>query len=140
MNVTMETFGYPETLIKEYQHWVVLLRPKQVTIGSLVLVAKEDVVRLGELNKAAWSEFAEVCNQAEGLLKDVFKADKFNYLALMMKDPNVHFHFIPRYSTPVSLEGVEYPDSDWPMKTEMQPLELGEEVWQIILDKLLKAA
>ena len=39
MNVTMQKFGYPDTLIAEYDHWVVLLRPSQVTLGSLVLAA-----------------------------------------------------------------------------------------------------
>jgi diadenosine tetraphosphate (Ap4A) HIT family hydrolase len=33
---------------------------------------------------------------------------------LMMVDPNVHFHVIPRYSTPRTWNGVEFADSGWP--------------------------
>ena len=29
MNATIEKFGYPATLIREWQHWVLLLRPAQ---------------------------------------------------------------------------------------------------------------
>jgi hypothetical protein len=32
MNETINKFGYPKTLLKEYKHWVVLLRPKQATL------------------------------------------------------------------------------------------------------------
>ncbi len=39
MNKTIVRFGYPATLVAEYEHWVVLLRPEQPTLGSLVLAA-----------------------------------------------------------------------------------------------------
>ena len=39
---TLLKFNYPNTLLREYQHWAVLLRPKQVTVGSLVLICTED--------------------------------------------------------------------------------------------------
>jgi diadenosine tetraphosphate (Ap4A) HIT family hydrolase len=33
---------------------------------------------------------------------------------LMMVDPNVHFHVIPRYSEPRRWGGIEFPDAGWP--------------------------
>jgi diadenosine tetraphosphate (Ap4A) HIT family hydrolase len=33
---------------------------------------------------------------------------------LMMVDPNVHFHVIPRYSEPRSWGGIDFPDAGWP--------------------------
>jgi diadenosine tetraphosphate (Ap4A) HIT family hydrolase len=127
MNETIATFGYPSTLIKEYKHWVVLLRPEQITLGTLVLAAKSEARHLGELDSAEWEEFARVSTFAENLLIDRFGAEKFNYLALMMKDPNVHFHFIPRYSKPVDLVGTQYVDPDWPLKTEFKPMDISPE-------------
>lgn len=126
MNETITAFGYPESLIKEYQHWVVLLRPQQVTIGSLVMAAKSAATNLGSLSRAEWSEFATVCGEMEPLLRVCFGAEKFNYLALMMKDPNVHFHVIPRHSQPVTVDGTEFIDSDWPAKTEMVSIEVPD--------------
>ena len=35
MNQTMKTFGFPASLIREYRNWVVLLRPKQPTLGGM---------------------------------------------------------------------------------------------------------
>jgi diadenosine tetraphosphate (Ap4A) HIT family hydrolase len=42
---------------------------------------------------------------------------------LMMVDPNVHFHVIPRYSDPREWNGIAFPDAGWP-----GPPELGNAV------------
>lgn len=139
MNETIQTFGYPDTLVKEYKHWVVLLRPKQVTVGSFVLAAKSEATQVGDLSADEWAEFSKVSNDCESLLTKAFGAEKFNYLALMMKDPNVHFHLFPRYSKPVELNGKEYADPDWPLKTEMNPIELSESELNSIMAKIKEA-
>lgn len=120
-NETLTTFGYPELLIRDYEYWAVVLRQEHVTVGSLVIITKTNALHLGELTEEHWAEFAHVTADCELLLKKTFGAEKFNYLALMMKDPNVHFHFIPRYSKPVTVNGKEFVDKDWPLKTALQP-------------------
>ena len=137
MNDTIYTFGYPETLIKEYDHWGVFLRVSHVTLGSLVIVAKSDATNLGKLTSDEWAEFAMVSNDMENLLRNTFGAEKFNYLALMMVDPHVHFHFIPRYSKPVEFNGRTYTDPDWPIKTELKPIEASKEELKQIQDRLI---
>jgi diadenosine tetraphosphate (Ap4A) HIT family hydrolase len=52
MNPTIEKFGYPATLLREFEHWLVLLRPAQVTLGSLVLAAKSEATAYGDLPRA----------------------------------------------------------------------------------------
>lgn len=136
MNETIQTFGYPNTLIKEFNHWVVLLRPQQITVGTLVLAAKSGATHLGALNADIWAEFNEVSSFAEDLLQQTFGAEKFNYLALMMKDPNVHFHLVPRYSQPVELEGEKITDPDWPLKTEFRPIDLSVDQLKEIKSRL----
>ena len=37
----MRKFGAPATCIHDYSHWSVLLRPVQITLGSLVLAAHD---------------------------------------------------------------------------------------------------
>ena len=49
MNATIEKFGYPATLVRDYRHWVLLIRPAQVTAGSLILAAKGDATAYGAL-------------------------------------------------------------------------------------------
>ena len=136
MNETMKTFRYPETLVKEFQYWAVLLRPEQTTIGSLILINKSNAKHLGELSCDEWAEFAKVSKFAENLLRETFGAEKFNYPALMMFDPNVHFHLIPRYSRKVKFADQEFTDPDWPARTQLADETVSDEIFAKILEKL----
>lgn len=113
-NQTMTRFGYPETLIREYEHWVVLLREQQVTLGSLVLCSKSEVIAFSSLPVDAFAEMGEVIKDIERTLAGEFRYEKINYLMLMMVDPNVHFHVIPRYATERSASGLTIVDQGWP--------------------------
>ena len=114
MNPTIEKFGYPATLLREFDHWLVLLRPAQVTLGSLVLAAKSDATAYHSLPKAAFTEQADAIEAIERALADVTAYERINYLMLMMVDPNVHFHVIPRYSDSRRWDGVDFADGGWP--------------------------
>ena len=114
MNATIQAFGYPDTLLHEGAHWVVLVRPKQVTAGALILAAKGDATQYAELSDAAALEQHAFVRAIELVLRGDMGAEKINYLLLMMVDPHVHFHVIPRYSQAQSLGGVEIPDTGWP--------------------------
>lgn len=113
-NETIKNFGYPNTLLKEYDHWVVLIRPGQVTLGSLILAAKSDVTQFSSLEQAAFTELSIITEKIETALGDAFGPKKYNYLMLMMVDPHVHFHVIPRYDTVQSFNGIELKDAGWP--------------------------
>jgi diadenosine tetraphosphate (Ap4A) HIT family hydrolase len=110
----MEKFGYPGTLIREYEHWVVLLRPAQVTLGSLVLAAKSDATAFGALPPGAHAELASATADIEKVLTAAVGYERINYLMLMMVDPHVHFHVFPRYEGARSFESVTISDAGWP--------------------------
>ena len=114
MNATIEKFGYPATLLRDYTHWVLLVRPAQVTAGSLILAAKSDVTAYGELPAAAFTEQATIVAELEQLLRKTVNMDKINYLMLMMVDPHVHFHIFPRYRGARSFAGLVLTDHGWP--------------------------
>jgi diadenosine tetraphosphate (Ap4A) HIT family hydrolase len=114
MNATIEKFGYPATLIREFEHWIVLLRPAQATLGSLVLAAKSDGTAFGALPPAAYAELAAAIGAIEKGLAAFCEYERINYLMLMMVDPHVHFHVIPRYSGSRGWGGVAFPDAGWP--------------------------
>src|SRR5690348_12484313 len=114
MNPTIEKFGYPATLLAEFEHWVVLLRPAQVTLGSLVLAAKSEAEAYHELPRDAFAEQADAVGAIEAVLADFCAYERINYLMLMMVDPNVHFHVIPRYSEARRWNGSDFPDAGWP--------------------------
>jgi diadenosine tetraphosphate (Ap4A) HIT family hydrolase len=114
MNPTIEKFGYPATLVHEFEHWVVLLRPAQVTLGSLILAAKGDATAYHQLSRDAFTEQADAVTAIERALGAFCAYERINYLMLMMVDPNVHFHVIPRYSEARHWNGIEFPDAGWP--------------------------
>ncbi len=114
MNPTLEKFGYPGTLLAELDHWVILLRREQVTLGSLVLAANGDATRYSELPPQAFTEQGEAVGRIERALAAFVGFEKINYLMLMMVDPNPHFHVLPRYSLPRTWNGIEFPDIGWP--------------------------
>jgi diadenosine tetraphosphate (Ap4A) HIT family hydrolase len=130
-NPTMLKFGYPETLIRELDHWAVLLRPAQVTLGSLILAARSEATAYSDLPDEAFVEQAVAVRAIETALRRFCDYERINYLMLMMVDPNVHFHVIPRYSEPRSWKGVEFPDSGWPgppdlkLALALEPRQIG---------------
>lgn len=114
INATVTRFGYPATLVAEYTHWVVLLRPQAVTLGSLVLAAKSQATAFSQLPAEAFGEQAQVVLRIETALADFVRYEKLNYLMLMMVDPHVHFHVIPRYEGSRPFADCAYADAGWP--------------------------
>ena len=114
MNQTARKFGHPDSVLREFEFWSVLLRPVQVTLGSLVLVCRESVSHFGELSAEASGELASVAAAIESALGRAFAHDKINYLMLMMVDPDVHFHVLPRYEGERLFEGRACRDDAWP--------------------------
>ena len=127
MNATIEKFGHPATLIAEYEHWVVLLRPAQPTLGALVLAAKSDATAFGDLPAEAHAELKIATAAIEAALTQAVGYAKINYLMLMMVDPNVHFHVLPRYDGERSGAGLTIGDAGWPAQPDLgQAVKLDE--------------
>ena len=118
-NATMIKFGFPESLVQEYTHWAVLLRPAQCTLGALVLVNKSDCQAFSNIGRDAFEELEQVTQDIERSLKAFRPYQKINYLMLMMVDKEVHFHVLPRYESDQEFSGVTYPDSGWPMAPDL---------------------
>lgn len=114
MNETIEKFGWPGTLVHEFDHWVVLARPAQPTLGSLVLAAKGNETAFGDLPAAAHAELKQATSAIEAALARAVGYQRINYLMLMMVDPQVHFHVIPRYEGAREWQGREFVDVGWP--------------------------
>jgi len=56
---------------------------------------------------------------------------------LMMVDPHVHFHVVPRYENPRSFQEVAFPDRGWPAVPDLSIApELNKEQFQALADYL----
>lgn len=114
VNTTLQRFGHPAAVIFERRHWVVLIRPRQTTPYSAVIAARSCAERLADLQPEEAAELPAVIAAYEAAVRRLAPAVKFNYLALMMVDPHPHFHAIPRYQSVITIDGVAYPDRDFP--------------------------
>lgn len=137
---TIENFGYPDNLICDLGEWIVLLRPKQVTLGSLVLAAADPAMAFGDLHAFTFNTLGPAVTRIEHALKGALRCDKFNYIMLMMVDPHVHFHVIPRYANPVDFHGQSFADPFWPKPPDVtQALDISAGTFSL-LRQTLKAA
>ena len=127
LNATMRKFGAPQTIIRQYQCWSVLLRPAQATLGALVLAAHEPAKAFSELSLASFTELHAITRHLESALTQAFRYDKINYLMLMMVDPDVHFHVIPRYAQPRQFAGMEFIDTGWPAMPNLSQINKTDE-------------
>ena len=118
-NATVLKFGYPGTLVAEYPAWFVLLRPQQVTAGALVLAHRGDAMAFSALPTAAYAGLQQAIGDIERNLKSLVRYERINYLMLMMVDPHVHFHVLPRYSGSRTLGGLDVMDHGWPRAPDL---------------------
>jgi diadenosine tetraphosphate (Ap4A) HIT family hydrolase len=120
-NPTAKKFGYPRSLIAETAYWLVLVRPSQPTLSSLVLVCKEPVAAFGDLSPEAFADLATATRGIERTLSQFVGYERINYLMLMMVDRDVHFHVLPRYEGAREFEGRTFVDQGWPGPPKLSP-------------------
>ena len=106
---------YIESFLKEYEHWVLEVNYRQHTLGCYVIFAKRSVERISELTSEEIAELRSVMKEVEEALSrsDTFKPDRFNYMQLGNSLHHLHFHGIPRYSSPRMFDNKEWRDSNW---------------------------
>ena len=141
-HATLIKFGYPASLVAESDHWAILVRPAQVTLGSLVLCSRSEATAYGDLPDEAFVDQHRMTALIERLLSEFVRYERINYLMLMMVDPHVHFHVIPRYQGSRSFAGVDFGDSAWPgapdlSRSQPAPAALPEELRHLIAAKSL---
>lgn len=131
-NKTIVSFDYKKYLIKDYSNWVLLLNKNQFTLGSLVLICKDNSVKFSNISNESFSEMNLIVKDIESKLKRVIPFKKINYLMLMMVDPNVHFHVIPRYEK-INYNNFDFEDPGWPGKPNLEQI---SDVSDDTIDKL----
>ncbi len=136
MHATLVKFGYPGSLVCDYRYWCVLLRPAQATLGALVLAAKSEKKAFSDLPGEAFSEFPLVVREIEHGLATFHPYDRINYLMLMMVDPHVHFHVLPRYAKAQRFDGIHFADPGWPGPPDFKS---ATDVPEGVRDSLLQA-
>lgn len=123
-----ETFRLDELTVVDGAHWVVSVRPGQLTLGSLVVSSRAGLVDFAALDADAGAALAAAFGDVERAARELFGAVRVNFVALMMKDPVVHFHALPRYDRDVERYGRVWQDADWPGPPTFGPAPTPDEV------------
>jgi diadenosine tetraphosphate (Ap4A) HIT family hydrolase len=131
-----ERFNVQQNLVKEFDYWLVSLRPSQITLGSCLFLLKRPIPTIAELKPEEAAELPIITRWFEERAVKVFGAEKFNYVAAMMKDPYVHYHAIPRYSADREFQSATWRDASWPNVIEFRKQETSNEMLVAIRDAL----
>jgi diadenosine tetraphosphate (Ap4A) HIT family hydrolase len=134
---SLEKFGYPSGLLHSSPYWHVLLRPQQTTIGSMILICREEVTSYAEISEPAIIDQRRMIKAIEQALSNQFQQNKINYLMLMMVDPEVHFHCIPRYDSSRQWAGNDCVDAGWPALPDLgSSIDLAEASYAKLIETL----
>lgn len=126
MEAFNKKFKIDELLITQVGNWKISLRPKQPTIGSLVLSLARPCPAFSDLTEDEAKDLGKAFKIIEKLYLSTFKPQKINYLALMMVDEQVHYHVLPRYKHNVEFDGKQYEDACWPVAHDLKSKDLPE--------------
>src|SRR5690625_6323285 len=83
-------FQIKELFITKVGNWNISLRPKQITIGSLILSLNRKCPEMTNLTLEEGKDLVRSFQVIQELMNKSFKPEKLNYLALMMVDQQVH--------------------------------------------------
>lgn len=133
-----EVFDEKNLLIKEYNHWKLLVRKPHIKLGSCVAITKQHHERFSNLSAEEMQEFNAVVKDIERALHASFSYDKINYLMLMMKDKHTHFHILPRYQEPRTFASVEWNDDFFPDPLVQQREPVPQDILEQVRDELRK--
>jgi diadenosine tetraphosphate (Ap4A) HIT family hydrolase len=120
--------------------WVLSVRPGQLVLGSMVLSLRSGKCDLAALDATEAQGLVAGLGMAETLVRSVYGAVRINALCLMMQDPIVHFHLLPRYDAVIRRHGLDWTDADWPGPPMIRPLSSEPDILKAIRDELRAAA
>ena len=103
-------------------------------------MCKEDAEAFSELTPAAFADLKAAVDGIEALLRHTVAYERINYLMLMMVDPDVHFHVLPRYDSAREFAGRSHSDRFWPKPVDLtQPMEADTALTEAVRDALRAA-
>ena len=102
---------YSKFLVKEYTHWLVNVHENQSYLGRCVVWCKRaDALDLADTTEAEQKELITILGELREATKRAFQTDWFNYAFLGNETRHLHGHFVPRYSSPKTFEGITFDD------------------------------
>jgi len=107
-----ETLGRMQQGVDATAARVALINDVIVRSPALAMTPEQMAQRIAAVGNAARRE-------DQAALAKAVDYGKINYLMLMMVDPHVHFHVIPRYEGSRSAAGLTIRDAGWPGQPDL---------------------
>ncbi|MFA6969500.1 MAG: hypothetical protein WC217_02790 [Candidatus Paceibacterota bacterium] len=105
---------YSKYLIKDYIYWSVSVHQNQGYLGRCIIWCKrEAALDLADATEDEQKELIFILGQIREATKLAFQADWFNYAFLGNGTRHLHGHFVPRYSSSRTFEGITFTDDRW---------------------------
>lgn len=130
-------------LICEMEYWIVYLAPSQRFLGTCVIVLKRHCGNLSRLEPEEWEEFRKIVGKLETALIKAFNPALFNWSCFMNKayrvsppNPEIHWHFIPRYDHKIEFEGITFEDPDFGYMKHKPIREIPDNIRKEIIAKI----
>ena len=130
-------FNTEKLMIAQTDYWRWSLRPAQCTLGAGILSLRRPAEAMCELEAKEGADLIEIIKIIEKALKAAFTPQKMNYLMLMMVDPHIHYHVIPRYSQNVDFSNNQFKDSGWPRFPVLDAPSLSDEIMTAIKEHII---
>ncbi|MDI3550331.1 MAG: hypothetical protein PWQ15_1434 [Methanobacterium sp.] len=125
---------------------MVYLAPSQRYLGTCVVVLKRHCSNLSQVKNEEWIDFAQVVQILEESLEQVFQPTLYNWSCYKNStfrkpnpNPEIHWHFIPRYQNPVYFEGIKFQDPDFGYIPRPEKREIPSTAMKKLALKLKKA-
>ena len=100
-------------LIKEYEHWSVLIHTNQYYLGRCSVALEKHITDAADTSIAEEMEFWRIRRKLRDALQRTFHPDRINYSSLGNIVEHVHYHIIPRYKGKREFMGIEFQDEQW---------------------------
>ncbi len=122
-----------DNLIFETNHYKVILAEDQMYFGRCVVMLKRPCGTLAEVIEEEMLDLLKLIQRFESVFKKEYDATMFNYTCLMNgaykntpPNPQVHWHFRPRYDKAVIFQGVEFADPNFAHHYNREPKRILE--------------
>jgi diadenosine tetraphosphate (Ap4A) HIT family hydrolase len=92
---------------------------------------------LSQISEEESKDLINIVKFTERSLCEKFSFDKINYFMLMMVDPHLHYHVIPRYKEKQECLNQLWSDDNYPGLVDITGDEIDEARAQLIISKIL---
>ena len=135
--------------------WKLVLHPDQTAPGALLIVARRHVPKVSELTDDEVTEFFGLYQLVESALEQSLGASMVNLACLRnwafrsehpdppllhgRPNPHVHWHVVPRYAVPITINDITFVDRDFGEALTWQGRRVSDRVLRQLIERLSTA-